>query len=79
MTVLKMSIDNELRDLMDQTAEELKRLNNNPSTWEVWIVYLLRQLEQQSMDEDPLSHINFQDMLPSLQEDIRRRLRTGGW
>jgi hypothetical protein len=74
-----MSTDDDLRDLLSQTAKEIKNLSDNPSTWGTWIVYLLNQLEQQAMDETPMNADLYREMLPTLQDAIRSRLRTGGW
>jgi hypothetical protein len=74
-----MSTDDNLRELLAQTAKDLKYYSPNPSTWGTWIVYLLDQLEQQAMDETPLDADLYREMLPTLQDAIRSRLRTGGW
>lgn len=74
-----MSTDDDLRDLLNQTAREMKNLAESPSTWSAWLVYLFNQLEQQAMDASPMNADLYRDMLPSLQDAIRQRIRTGGW
>jgi hypothetical protein len=74
-----MSTEDEIRYLLAQTAKDLKNLSDNPSTWATWIVYLLNQLEQQAMNETPMDADLYREMLPTLQDAIRSRLRTGGW
>ncbi len=74
-----MSRDDELRDLLDKTAGEIKRLSSNPRTWLSWMVYLLASLEKQATDVNPADKDSFKEMLSALQESIRNRFRTGGW
>jgi hypothetical protein len=74
-----MSRDDELRELLDKTAGEIKRLSSNPRTWHSWMVYLLASLEKQATDINPADKDKFKEMLSALQESIRNRFRTGGW
>jgi hypothetical protein len=74
-----MSRDDELRDLLDKTASEIKRLSNNPRTWLSWMVYLLAALEKQATDINPANKELYQDMLSALQDAIRNHFRTGSW
>ncbi len=74
-----MSRDDELRDLLDKTASEMKRLSSNPRTWLSWMVYLLAALENQATDINPANSEGFRDMLSALQDAIRNHFRTGGW
>ena len=74
-----MSRDDELRELLDRTAGEIKRLSSNPRTWLSWMVYLLASLERQATDINPADKDSFKEMLSALQESIRNRFRTGGW
>jgi hypothetical protein len=74
-----MSRDDELRDLLDKTASEIKRLSSNPRTWLSWMVYLLAALEKQATDVNPANKDLFKDMLTALEEAIRNRFRRGGW
>ena len=46
-----MSRDDELRDLMNKTASEIKRLSSNPRAWHSWMVYLLAALEKQAIGD----------------------------
>ena len=74
-----MSRDDELRDILDKTAGEIKRLSSNPRTWLSWMVYLLAALEKQATDINPADKDAFKAMLSALQDAIRNRFRTGGW
>ncbi len=73
-----MSREDELRDVLRETANEISRVQSNPRTWHSWIVYLLDALEQQATLANPDKE-SFTEMLAALQEAIRNRLRTGGW
>lgn len=74
-----MSEDDELRQLLDETAAEVSRLSTNPRTWLSWMVYLLERLERQATNENPSHKDLYKDMLSALLDAIRNRLRTGGW
>jgi type I restriction-modification system DNA methylase subunit len=74
-----MSKDDELRDILDQTAKDISRLYSNPRTWLSWMVYLLDRLEQRATDAHPEHEEAYKEMLSALQDEIRNRLRTGGW
>lgn len=74
-----MSRDDELRELMDKTASEIKRLSSNPRTWLSWMVYLLAALEKQATDVNPSNKDQFKDMLSALDEAIRNRFKRGSW
>jgi hypothetical protein len=74
-----MSRDDELRELLDKTASEIKRLSTNPRTWLSWMVYLLAALEKQATDVNPANKEGFKEMLSALQDAIRSRFTRGGW
>ncbi len=74
-----MSKDDELRDLLSGAAKSVSEAQNNPRTWLAWIVYLLARLEEKSNDANPEHKEAFVEMLSALQDEIRNRLRTGGW
>jgi hypothetical protein len=74
-----MSRDDELRDLLDKTASEIKRLSSNPRTWLSWMVFLLAALEKQATDVNPSDKEAYTEMLSALQDAIRNHFRTGGW
>jgi hypothetical protein len=74
-----MSKDDDLRDVLNQTAKEISQAQNNPRTWLSWMVYLLIRLEDKANNENPASKDSFNAMLAALQDAIRNRLRTGGW
>lgn len=74
-----MSNDQDLRSLLKDTAQEISRLADNPRTWLSWLVFLLARLEEQATDQDPANKESYVNMLSALQDEIRNRLRTGGW
>lgn len=74
-----MSRDDELRDILNKTAEQISRLTPNPRTWLAWLVYLLERLEREASTEDTSHRDLFRDMLAALEDAIRNRRNTGGW
>ena len=69
----------ELREELDRMAKEISEFSSNPATWQTWMKYLLKSLEQQAMDVNPSHQEYFEDMLSLLKDSIHQRLRTGGW
>jgi hypothetical protein len=74
-----MSRENELRDVLNETAIDLSKIQTNPRTWLSWMVYLLARLEEQATNQNPANKDSYISMLSALQDEIRNRLRTGGW
>jgi len=75
---MSKSNEDELRDVLDKTAQEISQMYSNQRTWQSWIVYLLGRLEEQATGNS--AHMeSFKEMLSSLQDELRNRLRTGGW
>jgi hypothetical protein len=70
--------EDDLRDSLDVLANDMVDLESNPRTWLSWMVYLLARLEEKSTitasDKEA-----FSEMLSALQDEIRNRMRTGGW
>ena len=73
-----MSREDELRDVINETAKQVSEIQSNPRTWLSWTVYFLEQLEIEATKQDP-DQASFKDMLSALQSEIRNRLKTGGW
>ncbi|MFZ1042281.1 MAG: hypothetical protein WCA79_16125 [Anaerolineales bacterium] len=73
-----MSREDELRDILNETAKEISRTQNNPRTWVSWMVYLLGRLEQEAISQNP-DKTSYTEMLSALQDVIRNRQKTGGW
>jgi hypothetical protein len=70
--------EDELRDVLAKTAQEIAQMSSNPRTWQSWLVYLLERLEAEAMQN--AAHMeSFKEMLVSLQDELRNRLKTGGW
>ena len=74
-----MSTDDDLRDMMTETAKELARRQSNPRTWLSWMVYLLARLEEQANYHSLAGKDAFVSTLSALQDEIRNRMKTGGW
>lgn len=70
--------EDDLREALDNLASDMIDLESNPRTWLSWIIYLLARLEENSTitasDKEA-----FMEMLSALQDEIRNRMRTGGW
>lgn len=74
-----MSKEDELRDILNETAKSIAATQGNPRTWLAWVVYLLARLEEKATNENPAYKESFLEMLSALQDEIRNRSRTGGW
>lgn len=74
-----MSREDELRDILNQTAKEIAETQTNPRAWASWMVYLLGRLEEVATNAGAASRESFIDMLAALQDAVRNRQRTGGW
>jgi hypothetical protein len=75
---MSTSSEDDLRDILDKTAGEMAEMYANPRTWQSWLVYLLGHLESQAT-KNPAHMEAFKEMLASLQDELRNRLKTGGW
>jgi hypothetical protein len=71
--------EDDIRDTLNAVANDLSLLEANPRAWLSWMVYLLARLEEKSTNENPANRDSFIEMLSALQDEIRNRLRTGGW
>lgn len=74
-----MSKEDGLRDVLRDTAKEISSAQDNPRTWLSWVVFLLARLEEQAVIENPASKEAYLEMLSALQDEIRNRIKTGGW
>jgi hypothetical protein len=74
-----MSTDDELREILKNTARDISRLSSNPRTWLSWLVYLLTCLEQEAMGGSTGSTDAYKDMLKALQDAIRNYSRNGSF
>ena len=74
-----MSREDELRDVLNETAKDISQIQTNPRTWLSWMVYLLARLEEKANNQSLASKDSYVSMLSALQDEIRNRLRTGGW
>jgi uncharacterized membrane protein YccC len=74
----KMKKEDDLRDALSRTANDMAQLEGNPRTWLSWMVYLLARLEEQTTTSRADKE-SFLEMLSALQDEIKNRIRTGGW
>ena len=70
--------EDDLREALNNIADDMVDLESNPRTWLSWMVYLLARLEEKST-VNPSDKEAFLEMLSALQDEIRNRMRTGGW
>jgi hypothetical protein len=75
---MSKSNEDDLRDVLDKTAQEIADMYSNPRTWQSWLIYLLERLEAKAT-QNPAHMESFKEMLSSLQDELRNRLKTGGW
>ena len=70
--------EDDLRDSLNEIASDIVELESNPRTWLSWMVYLLARLEEKSTITASDKEAFF-EMLSALQDEIRNRMKTGGW
>jgi len=70
--------EDDLREILADAAQELSKKYPNPRTWQSWLIYLLERLEAKAI-ENPAYTESFKEMIVSLQDELRNRLKTGGW
>jgi hypothetical protein len=75
---MSKSNEDDLRDILNNTALEIAQTYPNPRTWQSWMVYLLERLEAKAV-ENPAYTESFKEMIVSLQDELRNRVKTGGW
>ena len=71
--------DEELRQTLSDAAKAMAEHDRNPSTWLSWVLYFLKELQDQATGPDPMYQDLFREMLSYLQETLHNRLKTGGW
>jgi hypothetical protein len=74
-----MSKEDQLREVLDEAADEIAEIQDNPRTWLSWIVYLLARLEERATTASPADKDSYLEMLSALQDELRTRKKTGGW
>jgi hypothetical protein len=77
--IMSKSNEDELRDVLKETAKEMSHMYDNPRSWLSWMIYLLERLEEQATHRNPADIETFKEMLSALQDELRNRLKTGGW
>jgi hypothetical protein len=74
-----MSKEDNIRDILNEAAEEIVQAQSNPRSWLSWMVYLLARLEEQATMSGSANRESYMEMLAALKDEIRNRTRTGGW
>jgi hypothetical protein len=75
---MSKSNEDDLRDVLEKAALEIAEMYPNPRTWQSWMVFLLERLESKAI-QNPAYMESFKEMIVSLQDELRNRLKTGGW
>ena len=70
--------EDDLRESLNLTARDMAGLESNPRTWLSWMIYLLARLEEKTTGS-PADRESYVEMLSALQDEIRNRMKTGGW
>jgi hypothetical protein len=70
--------EDDLREVLNNTANEISQRYPNPRTWQSWLIYLLEHLEANAIENSAYME-SFKEMLTSLQDELRNRIKTGGW
>jgi len=71
--------EDDIRDALNETARDISLMESNPRTWLSWLVYLLARLEEKATNENPANKDSYLEMLSALKDEIRNRMKTGGW
>ena len=74
-----MSKEDNIREILDEAAQEIVQAQRNPRSWLSWMVYMLAHLEEEATRTGVANRESYMDMLAALQDEIRNRKRTGGW
>ncbi|MFL7868332.1 MAG: hypothetical protein AB8I58_05860 [Anaerolineales bacterium] len=74
-----MSKDDDIREILNEAAEEIVQAQSNARSWLSWMVYLLARLEEQATLAGHADRETYLEMLSALRDAIRNRTRTGGW
>jgi len=70
--------EDDIRKALGDIASDMVELESNPRTWLSWMVYFLARLEENSTITASDKEAFF-EMLSALQDEIKNRMRTGGW
>ncbi|MCK6539153.1 MAG: hypothetical protein L6Q26_03770 [Anaerolineales bacterium] len=74
-----MSKEDNIREILDEAVQEIVEAEGNPRAWLSWALYLLTKLEEKVTQTGPVNRASYVEMLEALQDEIRNRVRTGGW
>ena len=67
-----MSMNDDLREALNDTAGDLAQLIPNPEDWSNWIIYFLEELEDKAVDR-----AGFFEMLLEVQDYLSKRIGGG--
>ncbi|MDL1910287.1 hypothetical protein FBQ81_06275 [Chloroflexi bacterium CFX6] len=74
-----MSKEDNIREILDEAVQEIVEAEGNPRAWLSWALYLLTKLEEKVTQTGPVNRASYVEMLEALQDEVRNRMRTGGW
>jgi len=74
-----MSKEDTIREILDDAVREIIDSESNPRAWLSWAVYLLAKFEDKVTQMGPVNRESYVEMLSALEDEIRNRMRTGGW
>lgn len=74
-----MSKEDTIREALNEAVQEIVQAEGNPRTWLSWVVYLLARFEENVIQTASADRESYLEMLDALQDEIRNRVRTGGW
>lgn len=63
-----------LRQALDETAEGIDEFTHLVPEWDIWINYLLENLEFYAMANDPNHPYQYLNLLKRVRESINRRI-----
>jgi hypothetical protein len=63
----QMNTLDELRDVLDDTAQDMAQVVPNPEDWSNWIIYFLEELEDKAVDRT-----GFFEMLLEVQDYLSK-------
>ncbi len=74
-----MGKEDNIREILDEAVQEIVEAEGNPRAWLSWALYLLTKLEEKVTQTGPVNRASYVEMLEALQDEVRNRMRTGGW
>ncbi len=69
----------ELRQAVDDLANNIDSITHEVPAWEPLIIDLLQSLELHAMANDPEHPAQFNNLLEQVREQIKYRIQKGSW